>query len=346
MEGKTFAPMAITLMLALASAFVLSLTFVPAMVALLVRGRIAEQEGAGGALDQAPLRALAAPNRAPGPCPSSARAWRSSALAAGVFATLGQEFIPQLDEKNIALAAVRIPSTSLEQSQIMQRQVERAVSALPEVAMVFSKTGTAEVATDPMPPNASDGFVILKPQSQWPAGVRTKDQVLERIEARLRPLLGNSLRGQPADPAALQRADRRRARRPGDQALRRRPGQASRRRRSRSPTPSRPSPAPPTCSAEQTTGAPTLDLQFDRAAIARYGLSVEDVADTVAAALGGREAGLVFEGDRRFDVVVRVPAAVRTDLDALAALPVLLPGEAPTPRSPCARWSASASRTG
>jgi cobalt-zinc-cadmium resistance protein CzcA len=324
-EGKTFAPMAITLMLALASAFILSLTFVPAMIALLVRGRIAEHEAAPVRWIKrryAPVlrRAVATP------LPFVGAGIAVAVLAAGVFTTLGQEFIPQLDEKNIALAAVRIPSTSLEQSQAMQRQVERAVSSLPEVAMVFSKTGTAEVATDPMPPNASDGFVILKPQGQWPAGVRTKAQVLERIETRLKPLLGNSY--EVSQPIQLRFNELIGGVR-GDLAIKLYGDDLDK----LAATAERivgvlqTIPGAADVRADQTDGAPTLDLQFDRGAIARYGLSVEDVSDTVAAALGGREAGLVFEGDRRFDVVVRVPTAMRTDLDALAALPVILPGE-------------------
>ncbi|HTI67003.1 MAG TPA: CusA/CzcA family heavy metal efflux RND transporter [Caulobacteraceae bacterium] len=323
-EGKTFAPMAITLMLALASAFVLSLTFVPAMVAILVRDRVAENEVRLVAwvklVYEPTLRRAVA-----GPLPFIAAGVAMAAAGLVVFSTLGQEFIPQLDEKNIALAAVRIPSTSLEQSAAMQRQVERAVSSLPEVATVFSKTGTAEVATDPMPPNASDGFVILKPQAQWPAGVRTKAQVVERIEAKLRPLLGNAyevsqpiqlrfnelIGGVRGDVAVkLYGDDLEKMSATAAQiaaVLQKIPGAAD-------------------VHAEQTSGAPTLDLNFDRGAIARFGLTMEEVTDTVAAALGGRQAGLVFEGDRRFDVVVRVPTAVRNDLDALGALPVALPG--------------------
>lgn len=324
-EGKTFSPMAITLMLALASAFVLSLTFVPAMVALLIRGKVAEKDVPAVAWIKQAYEPLLRRSVAR-PWPFIAAGVSVFALAGAVFTFLGQEFIPQLDEKNIALSSQRIPSTSLEQSLLMQRQVERAIASLPEVERMFSKTGTAEVATDPMPPNISDGFVILRPEKDWPKGVDSKADVVARIQARLDGLVGNSfeltqpiqmrfnelIAGVRGDVAVKLYGDdleqmSAAAARIGA-ALQATPGAADVR-------------------VEQTGGAPTLDVQFDRAAIGRFGFTVEEVADTVAAALGGREAGLVFEGDRRFAVVVRVPAATRNDLDVLGALPVMLPEE-------------------
>lgn len=324
-EGKTFAPMAITLMLALAAAFVLSLTFVPAMVALLIRGKVAEKEVWAIAkikLHYEPVlrRAVAKP------APFIGAALGVFVLAGVTFTFLGQEFMPQLDEKNLALASQRVPSTSLEQSVRMQRGVEQAITSLPEVGYMFSKTGTAEVATDPMPPNISDGFVMLKPQKEWPDGVSTKEDVIARVEAKANSLIGQGyelsqpielrfneliggVRGDVAvkiygdDLDKMSAAGARIA-----AALQSTPGAADVR-------------------VEQVTGAPTLDVQFDRAEIGRLGLTVEEVADTVAAAMAGREAGLLFEGDRRFDVVVRVPQASRNDLDALGALPVMLPAE-------------------
>jgi cobalt-zinc-cadmium resistance protein CzcA len=322
-EGKMFSPMAITVMLALVGAFVLSLTFVPAMVALLIRGRVAEKE----------VKAIAYTKEryAPWLDKAVARPWPFIGVGVGIFAlsavmftTLGQEFIPTLDEKDLSVAAIRIPSTSLEQSLAMQKQIERAVSSLPEVAIFFAKTGTAEVATDPMPQNISDGFIILKPQEEWPDGVETKADVIERVEAKLEGLVGNAYEmSQPiqlrfneliggvrgdlgikiyGDDLEVMGATAERI----ATVLRTIPGTADLR-------------------VEQTAGFPTLNVEFDRDAIARYGLSVEDVADTVAAALGGREAGLVFEGDRRFDVVVRLPNVTRDDLGAVGALPVMLP---------------------
>ena len=324
-EGKTFSPMAITLMLALAAAFVLSLTFVPAMVALLIRGKVDEKEVWAIAkikhrYEPLLLRAVAKP------WPFIGAAVGVFLLSGVVFTFLGQEFIPQLDEKNLALASSRVPSTSLEQSLRMQRSVEAAVKTLPEVDFMFSKTGTAEVATDPMPPNISDGFVILKPQKEWPEGVKTKDDVIARIEAKTGALIGNGFElSQPIElrfneliggvrgdvAVKIYGDDLEKMSATGASiaaALQSTRGAAD-------------------VKVEQVSGAPTLDVQFDRAAIGRFGLTVEEVADTVAAAMAGREAGLLFEGDRRFDVVVRVPQSTRNDLDVLGALPVMLPQE-------------------
>lgn len=324
-EGKTFSPMAITLMLALAAAFILSLTFVPAMVALLIRGKVAEKEV--WAIAKIKQRYEPVLHQAVAkPWPFIGAAVAVFALCGVVFTFLGQEFIPQLDEKNLALASSRIPSTSLEQSVRMQRQVEAAVSSLPEVDYMFSKTGTAEVATDPMPPNISDGFVILKPQKEWPKDVKTKEDVIARVEAKANSLIGQAyelsqpielrfneliggVRGDVAVKIYGDDLDKMSA--TGARiaaALQSTPGSAD-------------------VKLEQVSGAPTLDVRFDRAAIGRFGLTVEEVADTVAAAMAGREAGLLFEGDRRFDVVVRVPQSSRNDLGALGALPVMLPEE-------------------
>lgn len=339
-EGKMFSPMAITVLLALAGAFVLSLTFVPAMVALLIRGEVAEKEVKAVAyvkqryvplLDKAVAR----------PWPWIGTGVGAFVLAGLVFLTLGREFIPQLDEGDIALQGIRIPSTSLNQSLALQRQIERSVTSLPEVAFMYSKTGTAEVATDPMPPNISDSFVILKPKSEWPAGVESKDEVIKRLEAKLEPLVGSAfeisqpielrfneliagVRGDIAiklygdDLDAMSAAGAKVA-----AVLNTVPGAAD-------------------IKVEQTEGFPQLDVKFDRDAIARYGLTLEDVADTVSAALGGREAGIVFEGDRRFNIVVRIPNAGRNDLDAVGALPVMLPQEgASVPLSAVASFSFS-----
>ncbi|MBX3562686.1 MAG: CusA/CzcA family heavy metal efflux RND transporter [Sphingomonas sp.] len=329
-EGKMFTPMAITVMLALVGAFILSLTFVPAMVAILIRGRVAEKE----------VRAIRWVKERYEPLLDRviARPWRwigagfATFAAAGLlFLTLGQEFIPQLDEGDLSVQALRIPSTSLEQSLDMQRRIERAVSSLPEVAFVYSKTGTAEVATDPMPQNISDAFVILRPRDEWPSGVTSKDQVIERIEERIRTLTGNAY--EVSQPIEM-RFNELIAGVRGDVAIKifgddlevleRVAGQVSRVIGGVEGTAD--------LRVEQTAGFPTLDVEFNRDAISRYGLTVEDVADTVASALGGREAGRVFEGDRRFDIVVRLDNATRDNLEAVGALPVMLPDRGTGPR--------------
>jgi cobalt-zinc-cadmium resistance protein CzcA len=343
-EGKMFTPMAVTVMLALAAAFVLSLTFVPATVAILISGRVAEKDVR--VVAWAKRRYVPALRWTLGrPLLAIGGGLAMVAIAAVAFAGLGREFIPQLDEQDILIESNRVPSTSLAQSVAMETRIERAVASFPEVAVAFSKTGTAEIANDPDPPSSSLTFVILNPRSTWPTGL-TKVVLAERIEAKLNELVGNTHEfSQPIqlrtneliagarsdvavsiygdDLAALGRA----ANAVADQ-LRKTPGGADVR-------------------IEQTGGFPTIDVIFDRDAIARYGLSVSDVADTLAAGMEGRNAGLVFQGDRRFDVVVRLPEAVRGDLGALGALPVILPDvsgggpRASVPLRAVARFSAT-----
>jgi cobalt-zinc-cadmium resistance protein CzcA len=322
-EGKMFEPMALTVILALGAAFVLSLTFVPALIAIFITGRVSE--GDNWILRQ--LKASYAPllkRTIKRPAPAIAGAVVLFAVALLVFLRLGQEFIPTLDEKNVAMHALRIPSTSLAQSQAMQIEIERTVSALPQVAFVFSKTGTAEVATDPMPPNAADTFIIFKPREQWPDPDLTKDALLEQIEAAVRELPGNNyeftqpiqmrfnelLAGVRGDVAVkvfgeefepLLRA--------ADQVaiiLRATKGAKD-------------------VKVEQASGLSILDITVNKAEIARRGLSLAAVQEVIGTAIGGRDAGVVFEGDRYFEIVVRLPEAIRNDLDALKSVPVSLP---------------------
>jgi heavy metal efflux system protein len=325
-EGKMFTPMAATVMLALAGAFVLSLTFVPAMVAILIRGKVSEKEAKPIAWIKtryAPLldRVLVRP------WPWIGAGIGTVVLAGMIFMTLGREFIPQLDEGDLALQSIRIPSTSLEQSREMQLRVERAISTLPEVAFIYSKTGTAEVATDPMPQNISDAFVILRPRDQWPEGVDSKDDVIERIEERMENLTGNAF--EVSQPIEM-RFNELIAGVRGDIAVKVFGDDLEQLERVAGRIAAVMGPVQGTADlrVEQTAGFPTLDVQFNRDTISRYGLSMEDVADTVAAALGGRESGLVFQGDRRFDIVVRLDNATRNNFDAIGALPVMLPESA------------------
>jgi heavy metal efflux system protein len=322
-EGKMFTPMAMTVIFALVAAFGLSLTFVPAMVALCIRGRVTEQENVLVRLAKwvyTPVLRLALRLRYL-VVPLAVAAFVGAML---LFGTLGQEFVPTLDEQDIATHAMRIPSTALTQSLQMQLQVEKTVSAFPEVAFVFSKTGTAEMAADPMLPNVSDTFIILKPRDQWPNPHEPKSALVQRLEEALEEVPGHNyeftqpiqmrfnelisgVRSDVAikvygdDFAAMQTAAAAIA-----QVLQSVPGAAD-------------------VKVEQTTGLPILSVLIDRAAIARYGLNVADVQDVVAIGMGGREAGLVFEGDRRFPLVVRLPESHRQNLDALAALRIPLP---------------------
>ena len=330
-EGKMFTPMAITVMMALIGAFILSLTFVPAMVAILIRGKVAEKE----------VRAIIWTKRKyepllrkviSKPWPWIGAGVGTFVLAGMLFMTLGREFIPQLDEGDLSIQAIRIPSTALEQSREMQLRVERAISSLPEVAFIYSKTGTAEVATDPMPQNISDAFIILRPQDEWPDGVDSKDEIVERIEERMETLTGNAY--EVSQPIEM-RFNELIAGVRGDVAVKvfgddldQLEGVAQ-----RVATVLNGVEGSADLRVEQTAGFPTLDVRFNRDAISRYGLAVEDVTDTVAAALGGRESGRVFEGDRRFEIVVRLANETRNDLAAIGALPVMLPeGAAGGPR--------------
>jgi heavy metal efflux system protein len=319
-EGRMFRPMALTVIFALGAAFLLSLTFVPAMVALVVRGPVRESESpvvAAVRRSYLPLlrRALARPFATIG---------AAAALFAGallLFGRLGQEFVPRLSELDLLIHAIRIPSTGIGQSTTMQLEVERVLRELPEVALVFSKTGTPEMASDPMPPNVSDTFVILRPRAEWPEPRDTKEDVRKRAAAALEGLIGNSyeytqpiemrfnemIAGIRSDVAVKLFGDDFSVLLPPAERIARVlaavPGAADVR-------------------VEQVSGLPLLSVEVDRDALARHGLTAADVHDVVSIAVGGRAAGQVFEGDRRFDIVVRLPERFRRDLAALRNLPV------------------------
>jgi heavy metal efflux system protein len=325
-EGKMFEPMALTVIIALAAAFVLSLTLVPALIAISVTGLVRETENAF----VRGLKRLYAPplRRAVGsPFPVIAGAVLLFGGALVLFNRLGQEFIPTLDEKNIAMHALRIPSTALTQSQAMQFAVEKVVSGFPQVALVYSKTGTAEIASDPMPPNVSDTFIILKPREAWPDPHLSKDELVAEIERVVRTLPGNAyeftqpiqmrfnelLAGVRGDIAVKVFGDE------FDPLLQAANQIAGILRGVAGASDVR---------VEQIAGLPVLEIAPDRAEIARRGLSVSAVQDVIGTAIGGREAGAVYEGDRHFDIVVRLGEGVRSDIDALKNLPVALPPNA------------------
>jgi cobalt-zinc-cadmium resistance protein CzcA len=322
-EGKMFEPMALTVILALGAAFVLSLTLVPALIAIFMTGRVSE--GDNWIVRQ--LKTSYAPllkRTIKRPLPAIAGAALLFGVASLVFFRLGQEFIPTLDEKNVAMHALRIPSTSLAQSQAMQIDVEKAVSALPQVAFVFSKTGTAEIATDPMPPNAADTFIMFKPREQWPDPDLTKEALLQQIEAAVRELPGNTyefsqpiqmrfnelLAGVRGDVSVKVFGDE------FEPLLRAAEQVASILRATNGAR---------DVKVEQAGGLSILDIGVDKAEIARRGLSLAAVQEVIGAAVGGRHAGVVFEGDRYFEIVVRLPETIRNDLDGLKSLPVSLP---------------------
>lgn len=329
-EGKMFSPMVITLMLALASAFVLSITFVPAMLAVVMNKHIEEREVR--AIEATKNRYLPLLQRAvANPWPSIITALVIVAAAAVTFRFVGKEFMPTLDEQNLNLSSVRIPSMSIEDSAALDLPIERTLLTLPEVKTVYSKAGTASLAADPMPPNASDNYVILKPKDEWPEGVTTKEQVIERIREKMSAIVGNAydatqpiemrfnelIGGVRSDVAVkIYGDDLDQLAATGQRIaalLKKIPGAVDTR-------------------VAQTSGFPTFDIEFDRVAIARHGLTLKDVADTVSAALAGRPSGQIFEGDRRFDLVVRLPGDQRNNLDQLRALPISLPAVDGKPR--------------
>ncbi|MET0329386.1 MAG: CusA/CzcA family heavy metal efflux RND transporter [Luteimonas sp.] len=321
-EGKMFHPMAITVVLALTGAMLLSLTFVPASIALLLRGRVAEHDN----------RIMRAARR--GYAPMLDRALRHGrwlvggalalVLACGWLATrMGSEFIPSLDEGDIALHAMRIPGTGVEQSVAMQRALERRLLQANEVARVFSKIGTAEIANDPMPPSVADTFVILHPRRDWPDPRKPRAALVGELEAIAETMPGNTyeftqpiqmrfnelISGVRSDVAVKIQGDDLDQLRAlaGDveRVLTGVDGAADVR-------------------VEAVDGLPLLEIAPDPRAMARYGLNPGDVQRVVAAAIGGETAGQLFEGDRRFDIVVRLPESMRSDPAAIADLPVPL----------------------
>lgn len=322
-EGKMFHPMALTVMFALIAAFILSLTLVPALIALWVTQPVKEKES--------PLIAVLKRHYRPvleralsRPLAVAGGAALLLMLALVLFLRLGQEFIPSLDEKNLAMHALRIPSASLSQSQTMQLQVERAVAAVPEVQMVFSKTGTAEMASDPMPPNASDTFIILKPQAEWPDPALSKEALVRKISRAVSDLPGNVY--EFTQPIQM-RFNELLAGVRGDIAVKVFGDEFEPMIRTANQVAGvlRAVPGAVDVKVEQASGLPTLEIDIDRREIGRLGLSIATVQATIGAAIGGQDAGVVFEGDRRFAVVVRLPDRTRADFEVLRNLPVALP---------------------
>ena len=322
-EGRMFTPMALTVLMVLTGASILSLTFVPAAVAVLVTGNVSERENffmRGARRIYAPLLAASIRNRF-GVAVIAALLVAVCGIAAS---RMGAEFIPSLDEGDVSFEAIRIPGTSLTQSVEMQAMVEKRLGKIPEVKEAFARTGTAEVATDPMPPSGSDGYVMLKPRKEWPDPDRPKAAVVSDVQhaaedvpgnvygfsqpiqqrmnetvAGIRSDVGVKVFGDDLDEL-IQSAARVQA------ILQKVPGAAD-------------------VKTEQASGLPVLTVQLNRQALSRYGINVSDVQNLVEIAVGGKNAGRVFQGDRRFDIVVRLPEHLRSDIQAIRSLPVPLP---------------------
>ncbi len=323
-EGKMFHPMAITVIIALVSAMILSITFIPAGVALLFKKPIKEKKSKvvqATTFLYKPILILSLKLR-----------WMVVTLAIALvigstflIPKLGSEFVPNLDEGDIAMHALRIPGTSLTEAIHLQKILEAEIKTLPEVERIFSKIGTAEVATDAVPPSVADNFIILKPRDEWPDPSKTKAQFVAELETLVTPIPGNRyeflqpiqmrfnelISGVRAEVAIKVFGD------DFDQLIAlghqieevigNVPGAAD-------------------VAVEQTTGLPVMTIEPKREAMARYGLSIVRLQDLLATALGGSVANQLYEGDRRSDIVVRLPEHLRTDVDGLSGLPIMLAG--------------------
>ncbi|WP_214347966.1 CusA/CzcA family heavy metal efflux RND transporter [Pseudomonas congelans] len=323
-EGKMFHPMAFTVVIALLGAMILSVTFVPAAIAMFVTGKVKEEEGLvmrTARQRYAPILSWVLGHRSI----AFGMAFVLIVLSGFTASRMGSEFIPSLSEGDFALQALRVPGTSLTQSVDMQQRLEKAIiDKVPEVQRVFARTGTAEIAADPMPPNISDSYVMLKPQSEWPDPDKSRETLIADLQKAAASVPGSNyelsqpiqlrfnelVSGVRSDVAVKvfgddmnvlnQTATKIAA------TLQKVPGASE-------------------VKVEQTTGLPVLTINIDRDKAARYGLNVADVQDAIAIALGGRQAGTLYEGDRRFDMVVRLSEQLRTDVDGLSSLLIPVP---------------------
>ncbi|MBO0492125.1 CusA/CzcA family heavy metal efflux RND transporter [Pseudomonas sp. Marseille-Q1929] len=325
--GKMFHPMAFTVVIALLGAMILSVTFVPAAIALFVTGKVKEEENL----------VMRTARRVYAPVLDGVMARRPlvfglallAIIASGVVAgRMGSEFIPSLSEGDFAQQALRVPGTSLTQSVQMQQQLETTLMAqVPEILRVFARTGTAEIASDPMPPNISDSYVMLKPKEQWPDPNKSRESLIADIQRASAIVPGSAyelsqpiqlrfnelISGVRSDVAVKVFGD--------DMAvLNKTAGEIAETLKGLD--------GASEVKVEQTSGLPVLTINIDRDKAARFGLNVGDVQDTIAVAVGGRQAGTLYEGDRRFDMVVRLSDALRTDIDGLSRLLIPVPGNA------------------
>jgi len=338
-EGKMFTPMALTVLMVLTGASVLSLTFVPAAVAILVTGSISEREN----VFMRAARRIYVPlldgslRNSFGVVVIGALLVIVSAIAA---TRMGGEFIPSLDEGDVSMEVIRIPGTSLSQSVEMQQMLEKRLLAVPEVRDAFARTGSAEIATDPMPPSAGDGYVMLKPRNQWPDPDKPKAKVVSDLQQAMEDVpgsvygisqpiqqrmnetvsgvrsdLGVKIFGDDLDVLVRTAAQ-------VQAILQKVRGAADVR-------------------TEQIEGLPVLTVKVDRQALSRFGINVADVQNLVEIAVAGKSEGRVFEGDKRFDIVVRLPEQLRSDVDAIRSLPIPLPAAENPPRATAALWGNS-----
>lgn len=334
-EGKMFKPMAFTVVFALMGALLLTLTLIPALCSMFLSGNTREgrnivMETLSGfyrpVLHFALLRRGVIVGGAVGLC----------VLVGLLFGRLGSEFIPQLDEGSLVVQPIRLRTVGEKETMKLVTAMERTIKTVPEVVTVFSRSGTPEVATDPMPMSLTDSFIMLKPRQLWRAGL-TKAKIQEEIEEKIKEIPGQGYNfSQPIqmrfselvsgvkadigikvfgeDMAVLsQKANQ------VMDVLRKIPGAED-------------------VSVEQVDNIPVLEIQIDRQAIARVGVNVADIQEWVTVALGGSPVGQIIEGDRRFELTIRLPEAIRADVERLKALPIATPNGGTVPLSSLAEF--------
>ncbi|MGA0019298.1 MAG: efflux RND transporter permease subunit [Steroidobacteraceae bacterium] len=319
-EGKMFHPMAFTVVFALTSAMLLSLTLIPALVALSLSGKVKEQDSViVQRVRSAYLPLLTQCLRWPRMILSAAAVL--VILAGALASRMGTEFVPSLDEGDYALHALRIPGTSLSQSVAMQAQLETSIQTLPFVDRIFSKIGTADLANDPMPPSVADTFIILKPRSEWPDPGAPQSVIIEQIQSVISGVPGNNyeltqpiqmrfnelMTGVRSDLAVKVFGDDLSTANMVAEEI------ASVVTSLQGAT---------DVQVEQVTGLPLLSIEPDRAALRRYGVSVADLQDVIATATAGQYAGTLIDGDRRFPIVIRLDNTQRNSIESLGRVPV------------------------
>lgn len=323
-EGKMFHPMAFTVVIALLGAMLLSVTFIPAAIAIFITGAVTEKENvfiAWAKRAYEPIFHWSMGNKA-----LVLTITLVSVILSGLMVSrMGSEFMPNLNEGDILLQPIRIPGTSLSQSLSMQREIEHTVMQFPQVDRIFSKLGTAEIASDPMPPSMADNYIMLKPKSEWPDPNLSKNELIAKIKHAVEAVPGNNYEiTQPIqmrfnelisgvrsdvgvkifgdDMETLNHTAEKIA-----ETLSTIPGGED-------------------VKVEQTTGLPILTVNIEREKIARLGINIAEVQEAISIAMNGKQAGAIFQGDRRFDIVVRLPENLRVDMAAFKQIPIRLPG--------------------
>lgn len=328
-EGKMFHPMALTVVIALIGAMLFSVTFIPAAVALFINGKVDEKEQYLIRLAKRGYQPIY--NKVMNNGALVLTLAIASVVLSGLLTTrMGSEFVPSLNEGDIALHALRIPGTSLSQAVEMQKELEHTVKSFPQVDRIFAKIGTAEIASDPMPPNVADNYIMLKPKSEWPDPNLSKNELTAQIQKAVSTVPGNNyeftqpiqmrfnelISGVRSDVAVKIFGDdmevmNNKAKEISEVLSKIQGGEDIK--------------------VEQTTGLPILTVNIDRQKIARLGVNVSQVQDAISTAMNGKETGTVFQGDRRFDIVVRLPEELRTDMDNFKRLPIKIANDSGIP---------------